>query len=188
MGKKRSFQDVKVPRPLNEAETHLYGWVEEAELTQPSVVESDSLPEFRRNFPLMEDSRAERDYVLEAAGPSDKELFTRLGVRLPFSDFQRDVMTRCRVAVSQLHLNGLGFILTFEKMSALWIPPHHPSLQVSAISRSGLDKGMSFLTPMRIRFRSSNETISRSCLLRASALSGSIMRIIRSPGFTGTLR
>ncbi|MED6194537.1 hypothetical protein PIB30_029565 [Stylosanthes scabra] len=126
-------KEVKVPRPLDAAETRLYGWVEEAVLTQPSVVESDSLPEFRRNFPLMEDSGAEGDYVLEAAGPSDRvpfraseegphflwvyqELFTRLGMRLPFSDFQRDVMTRCRVAVSQLHLNGWGFILAFEKV------------------------------------------------------------------------
>ncbi|MED6109121.1 hypothetical protein PIB30_030789 [Stylosanthes scabra] len=73
----------------------------------------------------MEDSEAEGDYVLEAAGLSDRvpfrageegphflwvyqELFTRLGMRLPFSDFQRDVMTRC--------LNGWGFILAFEKV------------------------------------------------------------------------
>ncbi|MED6181517.1 hypothetical protein PIB30_019945 [Stylosanthes scabra] len=121
MGKKKSCQEVKVPRPLDAA--RLYGWVEEAVLTQPSVVESDSLPEFRRNFPLMEDSGAEGDYVLEAAEPSDRvpfrageegphflwvyqELFTRLRMRLPFSDFQRDMMTRCRVTVSQLHLNG----------------------------------------------------------------------------------
>ncbi|MED6181104.1 hypothetical protein PIB30_016442 [Stylosanthes scabra] len=133
MGKKKSCQELKVPRPLDAAETRLYGWVEEAVLTQPSVVESDSLPEFYRNFPLMEDSGAEGDYVLEAARPSDrvpfrageggphflwvyKELFNRLRVRLPFSDFQRDVMTRCRVAVSQLHLNGWGFILAFEKV------------------------------------------------------------------------
>ncbi|MED6110667.1 hypothetical protein PIB30_045017 [Stylosanthes scabra] len=133
MGKKKSCQDVKVPRPLDAVETRLYGWVEEVVLTQPSVVESDSLPEFRRHYPLMEDSEAEGDYVLEAAGPSDRvpfrageegphflwvyqELFTRLGMRLPFSDFQRDVMTRCRVAISQLHLNGWGFILAFEKV------------------------------------------------------------------------
>ncbi|MED6158681.1 hypothetical protein PIB30_035018 [Stylosanthes scabra] len=108
MGKKKSCQELKVPRPLNAAETRLYGWVEEVVLTQPSVVESDSLPEFRRSFPLMEDSGAEGDYVLEAAGPSD---------RVPFrADFQRDVMTHCRVAVSQLHLNGWGFILAFEKV------------------------------------------------------------------------
>ncbi|MED6197903.1 hypothetical protein PIB30_061204 [Stylosanthes scabra] len=81
----------------------------------------------------MEDSEAEGDYVLEAAGPSDRvpfrageegphflwvyqELFARLGMRLPFSDFQRDVMTRCRVTVSQLHLNGWGFVLAFERV------------------------------------------------------------------------
>ncbi|MED6111513.1 hypothetical protein PIB30_052954 [Stylosanthes scabra] len=81
----------------------------------------------------MEDSGTEGDYVLEAAGPSDRvpfqadeggpnflwvyqELFTRLRVRLPFSDFQRDVMTHCQVAVSQLHPNGWGFIHAFEKV------------------------------------------------------------------------
>ncbi|MED6137473.1 hypothetical protein PIB30_065382 [Stylosanthes scabra] len=120
MGKKKSCQEVKVPRPLDAAETRLYGWVEEAVLTQPSVVESDSLPEFRRNYPLMEDSEAEGDYVLEAAGPSD---------RVPFrADFQRDVMTHCHVAVSQLHLNGWGFILAFEKVC-----PHygfHPTIKL----------------------------------------------------------
>ncbi|MED6119662.1 hypothetical protein PIB30_013538 [Stylosanthes scabra] len=79
MGKKKSCQELKVPRPLNAAESRLYGWIDEAVLTQPSVVESDSLPEFRRNFPLMEDSGAEGDYVLEAAGPSDRVPF-RAGV------------------------------------------------------------------------------------------------------------
>ncbi|MED6160784.1 hypothetical protein PIB30_054573 [Stylosanthes scabra] len=133
MGKKKSCQEVIVPRPLDATETRLYGWVEKAVLTQQSVVENDALSEFRRSYPLMEDSGAEGDYVLEAAGPSDRvpfradedgphflwvyqELFTRLRMRLPFSDFQRDVMTRCRVAVSQLHLNGWGFILSFEKV------------------------------------------------------------------------
>ncbi|MED6147430.1 hypothetical protein PIB30_043900 [Stylosanthes scabra] len=133
MGKKKACQDVKVSRPLDTEETRLYGWVEDDVLTQPSLVGSDWLPEFRRNYPLMEDSGAEGDYVLEAAGPSDRvpfragedgphflwvyqELFSRLRMWLPFSDFQRDVMTRCRVAVSQLHLNGWGFILAFEKV------------------------------------------------------------------------
>ncbi|MED6121940.1 hypothetical protein PIB30_034989 [Stylosanthes scabra] len=133
MGKKKACQDVRVPLPLDAEETHLYGWVEGAVLTQPSLVGSDSLPEFRRHYPLMEDSGAEGDYVLEAVGPSDRvpfqagedgphflwvyqELFTHLRMRLPFSDFQLDVMTPCHVAVSQLHLNGWGFILAFEKV------------------------------------------------------------------------
>ncbi|MED6111362.1 hypothetical protein PIB30_051665 [Stylosanthes scabra] len=66
---------------------------------------------------LTEDVTVEGDFVLEAAGPSDRlpiqangdgphylwvyqELFTRLGVRLLFTDFQQEVMTRCRVAMS----------------------------------------------------------------------------------------
>ncbi|MED6149656.1 hypothetical protein PIB30_064669 [Stylosanthes scabra] len=111
MGKKKSCQNVKVPRPLNAAERKLYGWVEEAIFTQPSVVLGNSLPELRRNMRLTEEATAEGNFVLEAAGPSDQlplradeddphflwvyqELFTRLGVRLPFTDFQREVMTR----------------------------------------------------------------------------------------------
>ncbi|MED6203984.1 hypothetical protein PIB30_004571 [Stylosanthes scabra] len=105
IGKKRSCQDVRVPRPLNEVESRIYGWVEEALLTQPSVVQNDSLPEFHRNFPLMEDSGMEGDYVLEAA-------CTVRPRALPGGD----VMTRCRVAISQLHLNGWGFILAFERV------------------------------------------------------------------------
>ncbi|MED6197605.1 hypothetical protein PIB30_058051 [Stylosanthes scabra] len=133
MGKKKTCQDVRVLRPLDAVETRLYGWVEGAVLTQPSLVGGDLLPEFRRNYPLTEDSGAEGYYVLEAAGPSDRvpfragedgphflwvyqELFTRLRMRLPFSDFQRDMMTRCCVAVNQLHLNGWGFILAYEKV------------------------------------------------------------------------
>ncbi|MED6207488.1 hypothetical protein PIB30_036261 [Stylosanthes scabra] len=132
MGKKKSCQNVKVPRLLNVVERGLYGWVEEMIFTQPSVLE-DSLPELRRHMSLTEDAAAEADFVLEAAGPSDRlpfeasegdphflwvyqELFTRLGVRLPFTNFQKEVMTRCRVAVSQLHLNGLGLLRTFERV------------------------------------------------------------------------
>ncbi|MED6118779.1 hypothetical protein PIB30_005918 [Stylosanthes scabra] len=116
MGKKKSCQNVKILHPLNAVERGLFGWVEETIFTQPSVLE-DSLPELLRHMSLMEDAAAEADFVLEAVGPSDRlpfqaskgdphflwvyqELFPRLGVRLPFTDFQNEVMTRCRVAVS----------------------------------------------------------------------------------------
>ncbi|MED6145292.1 hypothetical protein PIB30_023690 [Stylosanthes scabra] len=75
MGKKKACQDVRVPRPLDAEETRLYGWVEGAVLTQPSLVGSDLSPEFCRNYALMEDSGAEGDYVLEAAGPSERVPF-----------------------------------------------------------------------------------------------------------------
>ncbi|MED6179386.1 hypothetical protein PIB30_000499 [Stylosanthes scabra] len=130
MGKKKSCQNVRIPRPLNAVERGLYGWVEETIFTQHSILE-DSLPELRRHMSLTENAAAKGDFVLEAAGLSDhlrfqasegdphflcvyQELFTRLGVRLPFTDFQKEVMTRSRVAVSQLHLNGWGLLRTFE--------------------------------------------------------------------------
>ncbi|MED6168731.1 hypothetical protein PIB30_014194 [Stylosanthes scabra] len=159
MGKKKSCQDLKVPRPLNAAETCLYRWVEEAVLTQPSVVESDSLPEFRRNFPLMEDSGEEGDYVLEAAGPSDRELFNRLRVRLPFLDFQKDAMTRCRVTVSQLHLNGGVSFSPLRKCACTtaFIPPSYFS---SIFTTS------SFLQPVSDTFLS--ELVKAACFLARS--------------------
>ncbi|MED6110830.1 hypothetical protein PIB30_046385 [Stylosanthes scabra] len=126
MAKKKSCQNVRNPSVLSPAERELYGWVDAEVFTQSSVLASEHLPELRREMRLAQDLASERDYVLEAAGPSDRlpfraledrthflwvyvELFTRLGVRLPFLDFQREVLTRCQVAASQLHLNGWGF-------------------------------------------------------------------------------
>ncbi|MED6225907.1 hypothetical protein PIB30_098126 [Stylosanthes scabra] len=130
---KKSCQNVRNPRVLSPAERELYGWVDPEIFTQSSVLASEHLPELRREIKLAQDLASERDYVLEAAGPSDRlpfraledrthflwvyvELFTRLGVRLPFSNFQREVLTRCQVAASQFHLNGWGFLRTFERV------------------------------------------------------------------------
>ncbi|MED6127640.1 hypothetical protein PIB30_089910 [Stylosanthes scabra] len=138
MAKKKSCQNVRNPHVLSPAKRELYGWVDPEVFTQPFVLASEHLPELHREMRLAQDLASERDYVLEAAGPSDwlpsdwlpfraledrthflwvyVELFTRLGVRLPFSDFQREVLTRCQVAASQLHLNGWGFLRTFERV------------------------------------------------------------------------
>ncbi|MED6198906.1 hypothetical protein PIB30_070991 [Stylosanthes scabra] len=133
MAKKKSCPNICNPRVLSAAERDLYGWVDMEVFTQSSVITSEVLPELSREMRLTKDVAFERDYVLEAASLSDQllfqaakdrthflwvyiELFTRLGVRLPFTDFQREVMMRCRVAASQLHLNGLGFLRTFERV------------------------------------------------------------------------
>ncbi|MED6208950.1 hypothetical protein PIB30_049845 [Stylosanthes scabra] len=143
MVKKKSCQNVRNPRMLSPVERELYGWVDAEVFTQSSVLASEHLPELRREMRLAQDVASERDYVLEAAGPSDRlpfraledrthflwvyaELFTRLGVRLPFSDFQREVLTRCQVAASQLHLN------------ASCSPPRNGSLSFRAYQRRRL--------------------------------------------------
>ncbi|MED6211667.1 hypothetical protein PIB30_075968 [Stylosanthes scabra] len=85
---------------------------------------------------LTQDLASERNFALEVAGPSNRlpfraledrthflwvyvELFTRLGVRLSFLDFQREVLTRCQVAASQLHLN----VGAFSALLNLHAPP-----------------------------------------------------------------
>ncbi|MED6115872.1 hypothetical protein PIB30_094795 [Stylosanthes scabra] len=145
MAKKNSCQNIRVPRVLSVIERELYGWVDDEIFTQPSVIEADAFPELRREMRLTADGAAEGDYVLEAAGPSDRlpfrvpvdrvhflwvysELFTRLGIRLPFTEFQREVLSRCRVAASQLHLNGWGFLRTFKRVCSHF--GFHPSWRV----------------------------------------------------------
>ncbi|MED6186438.1 hypothetical protein PIB30_066711 [Stylosanthes scabra] len=86
MAKKKSCQNIRVPRVLSEAERDLYGWVDEEIFTHPSVVEADMLLELR----------------------------LKCGVRLGFTEFQRVVLSRCRVAASQLHLNWWGFLRTYQ--------------------------------------------------------------------------
>ncbi|MED6148256.1 hypothetical protein PIB30_051450 [Stylosanthes scabra] len=122
MAKNKSCQNVRVPRVLSVPERELYGWVDWEILTQPSVVEDDMLPELRREMRLMADRGPtgilywrlleDRTHFLWVY----TELFTRLGARLPFTEFQREVLSRCRVAASQLHLNGWGFLRTFEQV------------------------------------------------------------------------
>ncbi|MED6172810.1 hypothetical protein PIB30_053403 [Stylosanthes scabra] len=129
MAKKKSCQNVRNPRVLSPAERELYGWVDAKVFTQSSVLASEHLPELRREMRLTQDLASERDFVLEAAGPSDRlpfraledrthflwvyvELFTCLGVRIPFSDFQREVLTR-------LSFRLASFILMVGVSSAL---------------------------------------------------------------------
>ncbi|MED6176735.1 hypothetical protein PIB30_091025 [Stylosanthes scabra] len=114
MAKKKSCQNVRNPRMLSPAERELYGWVDAEVFTQFSVLASEHLPELRREMKLAQDLASERDYVLEVAGPSNWLPFRALEDRTHF--LWREVLTRCQVAASQLHLNGWGFLRTFERV------------------------------------------------------------------------
>ncbi|MED6153634.1 hypothetical protein PIB30_104047 [Stylosanthes scabra] len=78
MAKKKSCQNIRLPRVLSVVERELYGWVDGEIFTQPSVVEADTLPKLRREMRLTVDRAAKGDYVLEAAGPSDQLPFRAL--------------------------------------------------------------------------------------------------------------
>ncbi|MED6208584.1 hypothetical protein PIB30_046649 [Stylosanthes scabra] len=115
---------------------------------------------------LTDDRAAEGDFMLEAAGPSDRlpfraqedrtnflwvytELFTCLGVRLPFIDFQREVLSQCRVAASQLHLNGWGFFTPLSGKGFMSF-------------RAYQDRKL--FDSLKSPFKSSNDITSRFCL------------------------
>ncbi|MED6221706.1 hypothetical protein PIB30_057413 [Stylosanthes scabra] len=84
---------------------------------QSSVLASEHLPELRREMRLAQDLASERDYVLEAAGPSDRLPFRALEDRTHFLWVYVELFTRLGVlAASQLHLNGWGFLRTFERV------------------------------------------------------------------------
>ncbi|MED6147243.1 hypothetical protein PIB30_042269 [Stylosanthes scabra] len=108
MTKKKSCQNVRNPRVLSSVERELYSWVDAEVFTQSSVFASEHLPELRRKMRLTQDLASERDFVLEAAGPSDRlpfraledrthflwvyvELFTRLGGRRLFDTFKESI-------------------------------------------------------------------------------------------------
>ncbi|MED6125254.1 hypothetical protein PIB30_066914 [Stylosanthes scabra] len=145
MAKKKSCQNVRNPRVVFPVERELYGWVDAEVFTQSSVLTSEHLPELHREMRLAQDPASERDFVLEVAGPSNRllfqaledkthflwvyaELFKHLGVRLPFSNFQREVLTQYRVVASQLHINGWDFLRTFERVCLHF--GFHPSWRI----------------------------------------------------------
>ncbi|MED6186696.1 hypothetical protein PIB30_069243 [Stylosanthes scabra] len=98
MAKKKSCQNVRVPRVLSVAKRELYGWVDEENFYSALGGGSRYASELRREMRLTVDRAAEGHYVL------------------PLTNFQREVLSRCRVAASQLHLNGWGFLRTFERV------------------------------------------------------------------------
>ncbi|MED6198928.1 hypothetical protein PIB30_071285 [Stylosanthes scabra] len=132
MANKKSCQNVRNPRVLSPVERELYDWVDAEVFTQSSVLASEHLPELRREMRLTQDLASERDFVLEAAGPSDRlpfraledsyhflwvyvELFTRLGVRLPFLDFQRESSFWVPPVLSFLAYQGRHLFNAFEE-------------------------------------------------------------------------
>ncbi|MED6200973.1 hypothetical protein PIB30_090438 [Stylosanthes scabra] len=151
MAKKKSCQNVCCLHVLSVDERELYGWVDEEVFYQSSVVTSDMLPELRHEMRLIEGGVSEGDYVIEAVGPSDRlpfqaaedrthflwvytELFTRLCVRLPFTNFQKEVMTRCPVAASQHHLNGWGFLEPLSMNASISVFAHRGMFSSTSFS------------------------------------------------------
>ncbi|MED6208392.1 hypothetical protein PIB30_044582 [Stylosanthes scabra] len=84
MAKKKSCLKIRNPRVLSTAERDLYSWVDAEVFTQSSRITSDVLLELHREMRLTEDVTSERDYMLEAADPSDRLPFQAAEDRIYF--------------------------------------------------------------------------------------------------------
>ena len=110
-------------------------WVDVTVLGEEPLVDTDFITDLRTRHRLCTSDEDEPKYELLAPGLEDRVCFgraseaaphfffmyesmlTRLGVFLPFSDFEMDVLRHCRVAPTQLHPNSWGFLKIYQFVS-----------------------------------------------------------------------
>ncbi|MED6124800.1 hypothetical protein PIB30_062320 [Stylosanthes scabra] len=105
-------------------------WVDVAVLEAKSVVDDEFIKYFCEHHRYPESSAEGRKYRVVAPGPEDRAcyvdpegdscifvyepIFTKVGVQIPFSEFEIEVLNACEVAPSQIHPNSWGFIRAYE--------------------------------------------------------------------------
>ncbi|MED6130905.1 hypothetical protein PIB30_005196 [Stylosanthes scabra] len=111
-------------------------WVEDVVLLSKSVVDEELLASFREahavcstvdeesKYELVAPTSEERVCYYNLGHPEERHfiymyecLFSKLGVRVPFTQFEQDVLFECRVAPTQLHPNSWGFMKAFQSVS-----------------------------------------------------------------------
>ncbi|MED6155276.1 hypothetical protein PIB30_003881 [Stylosanthes scabra] len=114
-------------------------WVEDVVLLSKSVVDEELLASFREAHTVC--STVEEESKYELVAPTSEErvcyynlghpeerhfiymyecLFSKLGVRVPFTQFEQDALFECRVAPTQLHPNSWGFMEAFQSKKSQW--------------------------------------------------------------------
>ncbi|MED6147683.1 hypothetical protein PIB30_046068 [Stylosanthes scabra] len=122
--------DVNV-KPTNVPED--MDWVDDLVLLLKSVMDEELIASFRESHAICGTISEENQYELVPSNleervcyynlfhPEEKHfiymyecLFSKLGVRVPFTQFEQDILYECRVAPSQLHPNSWGFMKAFQ--------------------------------------------------------------------------
>ncbi|QHO07345.1 uncharacterized protein DS421_14g462850 [Arachis hypogaea] len=132
MARRRS-EGVRAPVMPAGGVPALYSWVTSDVWGTPSRMTEADLQWLRDEGAVCGGGDAERHYEFSVPGVDERVcytnldsptvsdwlwvyevMFTRLGVRLPFSPFIQQLLSRCSVAPSQLHPNSWAAIRTFE--------------------------------------------------------------------------
>ncbi|MED6174616.1 hypothetical protein PIB30_070667 [Stylosanthes scabra] len=105
-------------------------WVDFAVLGAKSVVDDEFIKYFCEHHRYRVSSVEGRKYQVVAPNPEDRgcyvdpegdscifvyePIFTKVGVRVPFTEFEIELLKGCEVAPSQIHPNCWGFIRAYE--------------------------------------------------------------------------
>ncbi|KAL4287104.1 hypothetical protein AHAS_Ahas19G0152800 [Arachis hypogaea] len=110
----------------------LLTWVDSSVLSVAPIVDKEYVEVFRRHHRLCESQENERNYEIIVADPGDRIffpplensehpffyayecLFTKLGIKLPFFDFETNILWTCNVTPSQLHQNSWAFLKIYQ--------------------------------------------------------------------------
>ncbi|MED6217839.1 hypothetical protein PIB30_021316 [Stylosanthes scabra] len=108
-------------------------WVDDLVLLPKSVMDEELIASFRESHAICGTVSEENQY--ELVPPNSEErvcyynllhpeerhfiymyecLFSKLGVRVPFTQFEQDILYECRVALSQLHPNSWRILKAFQ--------------------------------------------------------------------------
>ncbi|QHN79438.1 uncharacterized protein DS421_19g670040 [Arachis hypogaea] len=110
-------------------------WVDVTVLGEEPSVDTEFITHLRTHHRICTSEEDEPKYELVVPGPEDRVCFeradevaphlffmyesmvTRLGIFLPFSEFEMSVLRHCRVAPTQLHPNSWGFLKIYQFIS-----------------------------------------------------------------------
>ncbi|MED6186575.1 hypothetical protein PIB30_068043 [Stylosanthes scabra] len=77
------------------------GWIDSSVLGAKSIVDDEFVKYFCDHHEFCVDG-------------TERSIFTKIGVRVPFTEFQIEVLSEFEVAPSQIHPNSWGFVRAFE--------------------------------------------------------------------------
>ncbi|QHN85456.1 uncharacterized protein DS421_16g537590 [Arachis hypogaea] len=110
-------------------------WVDVTVLGEEPSVDTEFITHLRTHHRICTSEEDEPKYELVVPGPEDwvcfgradeaaphfffmyESMVTRLGVFLPFSEFEMSVLRHCQVAPTQLHPNSWGFLKIYQFIS-----------------------------------------------------------------------
>ncbi|MED6113889.1 hypothetical protein PIB30_075013 [Stylosanthes scabra] len=105
-------------------------WIESAVLGAKSIVDEDFVKSFCEHHDFCSGRTEKRKYQVVAPDIGDRAcyvvlevsscifvyeaIFTKIGVKIPFSEFEIEVLRECEIAPSQIHPNSWGFIRAYQ--------------------------------------------------------------------------